>query len=197
MIVYLLRNCANGKCYIGQTRTSIADRMTSHRANARCGTKSPISRAIAKHGWDNFEVEVLEEAYDDIDLDMAERFWIECYGSLVPNGYNLESGGSKHKTHHAITRAAISRAHKGRVFSETHKARISDAKIGVPKSASHATKLAESQHEKSHLTWELVRAMRSDYATGHFSQRDLATKYGAVQKTVSLIVRNLRWKEIH
>lgn len=45
------------------------------------------------------------------------------------------------------------------------------------------------------LTWDNVRAMRTRYAKGGISQTTLGHMYGVSQDTVSLIVRNKRWRE--
>lgn len=53
----------------------------------------PISRAIAKYGWDSFTFEVVAECADQHELDEVERNEIEKRGTIVPNGYNVALGG--------------------------------------------------------------------------------------------------------
>lgn len=115
MIVYALVNRVNGKVYIGQTRQALYQRLRAHRyqATLKNAKSHHLHRAIAKHGWDNFEAEVLEECEDLADLDSAERFWIATYGSLSPAGYNLLSGGGAGWVHSAETRKKMSEAKLG------------------------------------------------------------------------------------
>jgi hypothetical protein len=84
MIIYLIQNTSTGKCYVGQTVQSLAARMAQHRSlsNRKPNTQL-ITKAIAKYGWENFNVEVLEET-DEAGLDMAERKWMEIYGPHSP-----------------------------------------------------------------------------------------------------------------
>ncbi len=59
----------------------------------------------------------------------------------------------------------------------------------------HAIKLGlYRSHEK--LTPKQVRAIRRDYATGKFFQREIANKYGTSQHQVSWIVRGKGWGHI-
>lgn len=56
--------------------------------------ESVIHKAIQKHGIDNFDVEILDYLPDD-KLLAAEIDAIAMQGTLSPNGYNLEEGGSR------------------------------------------------------------------------------------------------------
>jgi len=56
-IIYKITNKINGKFYIGKTVTSLEKRMSSHKKDRRNIT--PLTRAIDKYGWENFDVEVL------------------------------------------------------------------------------------------------------------------------------------------
>ena len=88
--IYLLTCTINGKGYVGQTKQTIAQRMSVHkRKKSGCPL---LARAIAKHGWSNFAVKVLES---NIPLDLIrerERRWVEKLGTFG-NGYNLTPGG--------------------------------------------------------------------------------------------------------
>ena len=106
MYIYKLTNNLTGKCYIGQTRRTIEQRMYEHRQDARNGTGFYISGAIAKYGWSNFNVEVLAETDDVDELNRLERFYVQKYNADV-KGYNLAPGGDsnamdslKVKEHH-------------------------------------------------------------------------------------------------
>lgn len=128
MIVYLIRNTVDGKCYVGQTVRDFERRIVEHRSAAKKG-KGRLYNAIRKYGWENFESEVLEECVDAADLDMSERFWIRAYNSLSPNGYNLKGGGHDNHTLSREVRDKI-RAKKMEPEAQAHIRRIGKANAG-------------------------------------------------------------------
>ena len=133
MIVYLLRNRANGKGYVGLTTQRLSDRLTYHRSESpgRVASKknTAIWRAILKYGWDTFDVSVIEECVSIEALKVAETAWIRELGTLSPRGYNLNEGGFC-RIPSAETRARISAASKGRKVSAEVRAKISAALTG-------------------------------------------------------------------
>lgn len=83
--VYLVVNKINGKPYVGQTMTD----------KNKYGHGRLMRKAYAKHGYDNFEYSRICSCIDNRELlNWVERFWIAVYGSVAPNGYNIETGGS-------------------------------------------------------------------------------------------------------
>lgn len=127
MIAYLITNTMNGMCWIGRTTKSVEQRFAWHVRNSR----SPVWRgqqhgcpalheAIRLFGPQVFTSEVLACASSMADLRDLETILIIQHNSLVPNGYNLELGGIKHPE----TRRKLSRALKGRVFSDETKAKM-------------------------------------------------------------------------
>lgn len=75
--------------YVGKT-TEFDTRMYDYSIGH--GHSGWLSNSIAKHGWENFAVKIVEEIPVD-QLDEAERFWIDFLNTLAPNGYNLTEGG--------------------------------------------------------------------------------------------------------
>lgn len=94
-LVYLLQNKLNNKCYIGQTTWSLKSRLGQHRRDAK-KRNNKINRAIYKYGWDTFENFILDVAYNQIELDELEKYYIEKFQSKI-YGYNIRDGGSKGK----------------------------------------------------------------------------------------------------
>lgn len=90
-IIYLLTNKVNSKVYIGVTN-NYTKRMREHR-----GTYNNylISKAIKKHGWNNFNSQILLETEDaEFAYKVAESSFIQQYQSNNPEkGYNLTEGG--------------------------------------------------------------------------------------------------------
>lgn len=93
--IYKITNLLNNKCYIGQS-INIEKRWYEHRYKAFAyndiSFNSPLHLSFRKNGLENFSFEVLEECLNE-ELDIKEKFYIEKFKSIVPNGYNISSGG--------------------------------------------------------------------------------------------------------
>lgn len=51
-----------------------------------------LNSAIKKYKPENFKLEILKECIIE-ELDYFEKYYIEIYNTMTPNGYNLTSGG--------------------------------------------------------------------------------------------------------
>lgn len=77
----------SGKKYIGQTKTTLKERAKKNGKGYK-GCKA-FNLAIEKYGWENFEVEILEEVPLDV-LTETEIQYILYYDTLNPKkGYNI------------------------------------------------------------------------------------------------------------
>lgn len=92
--VYMVENLITGKRYIGITKRASAERWRWHVYEAR-GKRSgaALHKAIRKHGEAAFSVRTLCVVGDGDDCRLIERALISAYGTMVPKGYNLTSGG--------------------------------------------------------------------------------------------------------
>ena len=89
--IYIIKNVINNKVYIGQA-IDTKQRFNSHKSRASINSdNSPIHDAMSSLGVNNFYVEILESQIEN--YNERERYWIKYYNSIVPNGYNLLSGG--------------------------------------------------------------------------------------------------------
>lgn len=142
-IIYLLTNTVSGKQYIGKT-TNITKRMSIHKNNKE---HTILSRAIKGYGWNVFQIECLDIIKEQFDrdndnylnfhnllLNQLERYYIQKYNTLSPNGYNLTSGGEgMYNYHHTSeTKRKLSILHLGKKKSEIAKQRMSISKKGQP-----------------------------------------------------------------
>jgi group I intron endonuclease len=104
--IYLVTNIANGRQYVGQTTT---------RSN-KLGHGKVLRQAYKKYGFDNFTYEqIVVNINDRNTLNFFERFWIATFNTVIPNGYNIECGGSE-----------------GQIWTDERKARHSAVRIGRP-----------------------------------------------------------------
>lgn len=112
MIIYLITNIITGKKYIGQTTRTLEQRLKEHKREGNI-----LHRAISKYGISNFKAEELKRCSSINELNDSETELIKEYNTLVPNGYNLDSGGLN-KTMHSESKIKMSLAKKGRKLHE-------------------------------------------------------------------------------
>lgn len=120
MILYRILNTRNGKMYIGLTAVGIERRWREHVRDARDGSQRALHRAMRRYGIEAFaaeEVMSLLPGRTVEDLHMLEREMIAQEGTMVPNGYNITSGGEGFAGYE-------NPALQGRPLSETHKAKL-------------------------------------------------------------------------
>ena len=97
--IYKFRNKANNKVYIGQTIRSPRIRYREH-ITYKNSENAVFHKAIKKYGEDNFEFSIIREVEYNNKKDLIQKLnaleiqYIKEYNSLVPNGYNISSGGN-------------------------------------------------------------------------------------------------------
>lgn len=107
MIIYLIRNKIDGKCYVGQTIHDFKRRYdkSGNWWNSRTANRY-LKNAAQKYGVENFEVRILEkDVKTEEELNLLERQYIRLYTAIYPMGYNYQAGGqlTKNRGHHEIT----------------------------------------------------------------------------------------------
>lgn len=118
MYIYILKNTANDKQYVGQS-VNYPLHPTYGRVIRHLGLNAPrcraIHNAIKKHGASVFEVEILHYPYcNQITLNSLEQAFIKNLNTLTPNGYNLKSGGSQNGKHSEESKQLMSENSKGK-----------------------------------------------------------------------------------
>lgn len=133
--------------YIGKSSSGLS-RPRRHRAarelqaNTRCCT---WIKSLHAAGTD-YDTVVLQELRRESQLNAAERRWIQCGLALGWRLTNHTAGGDGCSGYRQSAASNQSRSTKlnGRVFSEAHRRRISEAKRGVPKARAHRGKLKQA-----------------------------------------------------
>ena len=92
--IYKITNKLNDKKYIGQSNNPM-ERWKQHKwrsTNEIEKGKSAIHDALREVGIDNFSFEIIGwfEDYNE-----KEKYYIQYYNSLTPNGYNIMEGGEE------------------------------------------------------------------------------------------------------
>nr|QBK88965.1 MAG: GIY-YIG-like endonuclease [Mimivirus LCMiAC02] len=137
-VIYKCTSKKSKKSYIGQAANRVSanvpwgatGRWKSHIRDAynkqnRCKV---LNSAIRKYGSDDFIIETLGK-YPYEYLDIMEEIFIYRENTLVPNGYNLTTGGAKGKDSEH-TRALKRKSRLGKKHSEETKRKISMGQIG-------------------------------------------------------------------
>ena len=150
MAVYCITNKVTGKSYIGKSVGCVKDRWKAHIKDMR--NTSYICKSLRKHGRDAFTFEVIDLAETKEQLSYKEQFWIEQNKTLVPNGYNLTTGGENTRATKALKRK----------FSKAAKNRFAD----------ESERLAQSERIKRSWTPELRKA-KSEIAKKQFSDPEM------------------------
>lgn len=142
--IYCFTCSVSNKKYIGQTWKQVVGTSGARYSLTGGGATSLFKRAIAKYGYETFELEILESVTSQQELDSAERKWILELNTKAPFGYNLASGGGQTGIVHRSTRRKISNTLKGipkPPRTREHCKKISMSKRGRKLSAEHKRKI--------------------------------------------------------
>jgi group I intron endonuclease len=95
-IIYLITNTKNDKKYIGLTIQTLKRRWKYHIEQANGNhikSEESLHNAIRKYGKDIFHIQKVDIGTTKKDLENKERKWIKKMNTLIPNGYNISTGG--------------------------------------------------------------------------------------------------------
>ena len=121
---------------------TLARRLAIH-CNRNNNSNSAITKAITKYGKRAFKLTPLEILEEDNrqnlfdKLNLLEKAYISSYNSLIPNGYNILSGG-KNTPKPLAVREKISKSLKGnpklktwlgKNFTDDHKRKITESQV--------------------------------------------------------------------
>lgn len=92
--IYKISNVENNKVYVGVTDGTAESRFAGHKSKAKCGSQSPLYRAMLELGFDKFSVTPVEVTMDVERAKELEQKYIKLFNSNDPKfGYNNTSGG--------------------------------------------------------------------------------------------------------
>lgn len=87
MYIYLITNLKNNKKYVGQT-VDFVRRMRQHQTQ----DQQLIDKKIQQYGVKNFSFQILEDNLTQDEANEKEKYYIQYFNTLIPNGYNIHSG---------------------------------------------------------------------------------------------------------
>lgn len=137
--IYRYRNRHNGKVYIGQT-IDIERRKAEHLKDAERGTGFVFHRALSKYGIDSFDFDILhvvegDAQYSKLRADELEKKEIQCHRCLVPDGYNMASGGQGGDNGAFVH--AWAQSEEGRVSFKRRSEKLKSTPPSIPKVCSY------------------------------------------------------------
>jgi group I intron endonuclease len=179
--IYIIRNRINGKGYVGQTVSSLKERLWKHQVSSRYDNNSALHGAIRKYGIGSFSiVEVV--SCDRLLLNDLETHYIRFYGTYAPtgHGYNLTEGGdSVHFTDE--TKAKMRTARLGKCMSLETKAKISSSRKGQHHSSETLAKMSAWQRGSCS---EEKKAKISKSLKGRKPSKETRVKMSAARKRI-------------
>lgn len=181
-VIYKITCLINRKIYVGQT-INFKQRISQHKRDSSKFIPG-IDAAIAKYGWENFFVEVIEECSVE-QLNEREMFWIALLNSKAPNGYNLTDGGDGIVGCSAETRAKLAAASTGRKFSEETRAKIGLASKGRRPNKKTRAKMSAA-HKRRLPPNEKTRAKMAAAQKGHKLPAKSCAKISAAKRKGSV-----------
>ena len=129
IVIYMIKNCVNGKVYIGSTG-DVNHRFNKHEydLNNSIHHNDHLQRAWNKYGSDSFEFKTLMVCPDK-ERNHCEQMFIDLYDSQNRDfGYNIRDANSQFHTEE--TKQKISESLKGREISKDARKNLSKSLIG-------------------------------------------------------------------
>lgn len=203
--VYKTTNLINGKIYIGQHRTPYFD--TDY-----YGSNVRLLKDIEALGKANFSCEIVEKCETQEVLDKEERRWIafykergHCY-NIMPGGayrtvpYSEEVISNMSESHKgnkltADIKDKISAALKGRVFTDEHRRKLSEAHKGKKNPHSEEWRKKVSQATKGRTCTEETKRKMSVAKSGKNHPRYGTRLPEEIKRKISETKRNRRYVE--
>ena len=186
MIIYKVTNTKNNLIYIGQTTRELETRMKEHLRKR----KTYFDSCYCKKHLKDFIVEIIDSADTIEELNEKEKYYIEKYNSMIPNGYNACIGGENSIGYHHTkeSRDKMSNARKGKYtgennhffgkhHSEGQKAIWSNKRKGL-------AHLTDEQKQKLKESHHKVKVLNIDTNEMFDSIKDASEKYNIIATNI-------------
>ncbi len=152
--IYKITNKISNKSYIGQCvshysngrKHGYLNRFKIHiKSSQNKNDCRALGNAINQYGVENFICELICECKVD-EMNTLEDKYIKEYNTLVPNGYNLMTGGCNGRLHSSETKEKMSNTRTGKKHSEETKKKMSES--AKQKKIRIETRLIQSSQRK-------------------------------------------------
>lgn len=147
--IYLVTNKVNNKKYIGQSICKdIKSRWKQHKVKDSKTIGNYLLSAYNKYGIENFTYKIICICFDE-DCNKYEEEYIKKYNTLVPNGYNLQTGGKRFyvKKENKTILKGENHPSYGKKLSEEQKKKLSERMKGI-NNPNYGKKMSQEQKHK-------------------------------------------------
>lgn len=216
--IYLIRNKANGKAYVGSSLAA-KNRLNGHKSLLRRNKhyNRKLQSEYNKYGLDAFEFAIIEDGVNPSKMLIKEEYYIDRLGSNHPeSGYNtrkiVDSNLGLELSKESKERIRVAKlGDKNPFFSKHHteesRKKMSDARKGekaywygkklpdymVRKSAaSRIGKMSGESNPSSKINYKIACDIRIQLSGG-VSVKELSVKYGISDSTIYNIKLNKSW----
>lgn len=210
--IYIITNNINKKVYIGQTNDP-KRREREHFSFGYIKDKKEIKilyNAMIKYGIQNFNFSIIEGPVEN--YNEREKFWIEHYNSLTPNGYNMTEGGEEPPVFHGETHPMSTHIAKEieqiqKYLKENKKSileiakefnynvssvnRINQGQLWYDEKLTYPIRIENTKQFKQ----ERMESIIQDLLYTNLTQKQISEKYGISRTTVTAINRGQNFKQ--
>lgn len=184
-IVYKVISPSN-KVYIGITSKTLHKRKLDHYQCAHKGyRKSKFQKALNKYKK-NLIWTILDKVDSWKKACELEKLYIQKYDSFN-RGYNCTLGGEGNfgAKHTELTKQKLSKAHKGKKFSEEHKKALSLGQKKYRKNKNNRTKMAKERGAKPFLVFDLKGNFINEYLCKSLCAEELQIDRSNIRKILN------------
>ncbi len=200
--IYKISNDFDDKIYIGLTRNTPKHRFEEH-WRSRLNDNGYLHAAMALYGKEHFFVEGIEEVSEK-EMGEKEKYYIQKYNSLAPNGYNLAPGGENPPVHYGSEniKSKLTEEQEQELFKDLSQYDLNFAQIakkyGI--SQSQVERINKGQfryHEdinypirKMKRDQYIIKCIIEDLSAGILSQAEIEEKYQIRSRTTIYDINN-------
>lgn len=197
--IYGITSLFDSRLYVGSTK-NFRKRYREHNQQLQNKKHSSqkLQRFYNKYGKGHLSFAIIEKC--DIELlSKREQYWIDLLGSYI-KGFNCNpvSGGLIGLKRTKKWNKNISKANKGKILSEEHKAKLSVA--GKNRKDDIASYLPKNQrgslHPRSKLNENQILEIRRKYKYREYSYAKLADEYFVSKRTIIFIIKRKTWRHV-
>lgn len=187
-LIYRITNRVTGWVYIGKTRNRLCERYPAGEW-WRCTHNRELKADYTKYGSDAFSLDIIVEGATPEELQMLEPFLISSHNCLYPNGYNhtlsSPSGGIS-----AVTRERMSVAHKGKIYSQSHRDAIRQGRSRYKMSTSHFDHIRRGATHYAIKPVEQLDGLNGSVVANYPCIAEAARANGLSESKISAVCKN-------
>lgn len=157
---------------------------------------------MKKYGTDRFKWDIVYISETVEELGTKEQSFIKFYNSMVPNGYNLTSGGEYNKEVSEETRKKLSLVRMGRILSKETKIKISEGRKGIKFSDLTKEKMSLAAKNRwkdpiyrEQITIKIQKGTRTENNKNHMRDLNIGKSLSSETKNKIGVASQKRWDD--